>query len=95
MGDRTVHILHRTLSLERVSGALLYLLEVGGEVRILTAIDIVMPVGRLSKRHALLGGVSATILWEFTRHLLVWYFSTISQATVVCGSLTTAILAML
>ena len=29
------------------------------------------------------------------RHLLVWYFSTISQATVVYGSLATAILAML
>lgn len=95
MGDQTVHILHRTLSLERVSGVLLYLLGVGGEVCILTAIYIVMPVGRLSKKHALLGGISATLLWEITRHLLVWYFTTISQATVVYGSLTTAILAML
>jgi membrane protein len=95
MGDQSVHILHRTLSLERVSGALLYLLGVGGELGILTAIYIVMPVGRLSKKHALLGGISATILWEITRHLLVWYFTTISQATVVYGSLTTAILAML
>ena len=94
MGDQTVNILHRTLSLERVSGVLLYLLGVSGEVCILTAIYIVMPVGRLSKTHALLGGISATILWEITRHLLVWYFSTISHATVVYGSLTTAILAM-
>lgn len=95
MGDQTVHILHRTLSLERVSGVLLYLLGVGGEVCILTAIYIVMPVGRLSKKHALIGGICATLLWEITRHLLVWYFTTISQATVVYGSLTTAILAML
>lgn len=95
MSDQTVHILHRTLSLERVSSALLYLLGVAGEVGILTAIYIVMPVGRLSMKHALLGGISATILWEITRHLLVWYFTTISQATVVYGSLTTAILAML
>jgi membrane protein len=95
MGDQSVYILHRTLSLEGVSAALLYLLGVGGEVCILTAIYIVMPVGRLSIKHALLGGISATILWEITRHLLVWYFSTISLATVVYGSLTTAILAML
>lgn len=95
MGDQSVHILHRTLSLQRVSGALLYLLGVAGELGILTAIYIVMPVGRLSKKHALLGGISATVLWEITRHLLVWYFTTISQATVVYGSLTTAILAML
>lgn len=95
MGDQTVHILHRTLSLERVSSFLLYLLGVGGEVCMLTAIYIVMPVGRLSKKHALIGGISATLLWEITRHLLVWYFTTISQANVVYGSLTTAILAML
>lgn len=95
MGDQTVHILQRTLSLERVSGVLLYLLGVFGEVGILTAIYIVMPVGRLSRKHALLVGVSATILWEITRHLLVWYFASMSQATVVYGSLTTAILAML
>jgi uncharacterized BrkB/YihY/UPF0761 family membrane protein len=25
------------------------------------------------------------------RHLLVWYFATLSQVSVVCGSLTTAI----
>lgn len=95
MGDQTVYILHRTLSLERFSGVLLYLLGVFGEVCILTAIYMVMPVGRLSLKHAFLGGISAAILWEITRHLLVWYFASMSQATVVYGSLTTAILAML
>ena len=36
---------------------------------------MVMPVGQLSLRHALIGGITATLLWEVTRHLLVWYFA--------------------
>jgi uncharacterized BrkB/YihY/UPF0761 family membrane protein len=54
-----------------------------------------MPVGTLSWRHALIGGVTAALLWEVTRHLLVWYFSTLSQVNVVYGSLTTAIVVLL
>jgi YihY family inner membrane protein len=82
-------------SLLDLSDYLLYLLGVGGEILILTAIYLVMPVGRLSLRHALIGGVTAGLLWEVTRHLLVWYYGTMSQVRVVYGSLTTAILVML
>src|SRR5437016_3542432 len=56
---------------------------------------LVMPVGRLSIRHALIGGVAAGLLWEITRHLLVWYYGTISQIQVVYGSLTAAIAVLL
>ena len=66
-----------------------------GEIFLLTAVYLVMPVGRLSFRHALLGGTAAALLWEITRHILVWYFSTMSQIQVVYGSLTTAIAALL
>ena len=82
-------------SLGDLSDYLLYLLGVGGEILILTAIYLVMPVGRLSLRHALIGGVTAGLLWEVTRHLLVWYYGTMSQVRIVYGSLTTAILVML
>jgi membrane protein len=61
----------------------------------LTAIYLVMPVGRLSLRHALIGGIAAGLLWEITRHTLVWYYSTISQIQVVYGSLTTSIVVLL
>ena len=61
----------------------------------LTSVYMVMPVGRLSWRHALIGGVTAAVLWEITRHVLVWYFSTLSQVNVVYGSLTTAIVVLL
>jgi membrane protein len=82
-------------SLGDLSNRLLYLVGVVGEILILTAIYLVMPVGRLSLRHALIGGVTAALLWEITRHLLTWYYDNMSQVRVVYGSLTTAILAML
>lgn len=82
-------------SLEDLSDYLLYLLGVAGEILVLTAIYLVMPVGRLSWRHALIGGVVAGLLWEATRHVLVWFYGTISQIQVVYGSLTTAIAVLL
>ncbi len=95
MGEESVQFLGREWSLEGVSGLLLYLLGLAGEIFVLTSVYMVMPVGRLSLRHALLGGVTAALLWEITRHVLVWYFSTLSQVNVVYGSLTTAIVVLL
>ena len=95
IGAARVDVLGRSWSLVGVSGVLLYLLGLAGEIFVLTSIYLVMPVGRLSLRHALLGGVTAALLWEVTRHLLVWYFATLSQVSVVYGSLTTAIAVLL
>jgi membrane protein len=95
MAQERVGILGHSWSLGRVSSLLLYLLGVGGEILVLTSIYLVMPVGRLSLRHALIGGVTAALLWELTRHVLVWYFATLSQVGVVYGSLTTAIVVLL
>ena len=66
-----------------------------GEIFLLTSIYMVMPVGRLSWTHALIGGATAALLWELTRRVLVWYFATLSQVSVVYGSLTTAIVVLL
>jgi membrane protein len=74
---------------------LLYLLGFCGEVFVLASIYLVMPVGRPSVRHALLGAVVAAVLWELTRHVLVWYFATLTQISTVYGSLTTAIAVLL
>ena len=95
MGEDGVDFLGRHWSLGSVSGVLLYLLGFAGEVFILSGIYLVMPVGRLSLRHALIGGVTAAVLWEATRHVLVWYLGHISQVSVVYGSLTTAIVVLL
>jgi membrane protein len=95
IGEESVDFLGREWSLQGVSGALLYLLGVAGEIFVLTSVYLVMPVGRLRWRHALIGGVTAALLWEITRHVLLWYFSTLSQVSVVYGSLTTAIVVLL
>ncbi|MGA7540045.1 MAG: YihY/virulence factor BrkB family protein [Steroidobacteraceae bacterium] len=94
IGAKSVDFLGVSWSLHGVSGVLLYLLGVFGEIFVLTSIYLVMPVGPLSWRHALIGSVTATVLWEITRHLLVWYFGTLSQLGVVYGSLTTAIVVL-
>jgi YihY family inner membrane protein len=95
LGEKSVDFLGLQWSLSGFSGVLLYLLGLTGEVLLLTSLYMVMPVGRLQWRHALLGGVTAALLWELTRHLLVWYFSTLSQVGLVYGSLTTSILVLL
>jgi len=94
-GSESIDLLGQSLSLGRLSGFLLYVIGVTGEILIITSIYMVMPVGRLSWRLALLGGVTATVLWEITRHLLVWYFSTLSRVGEVYGSLTTSIVVLL
>ncbi len=94
LGQEHVELFGYSWSLGGVSGALLYLLGLLGEILVLTSIYLVMPVGRLSLSHALVGGVTAALLWELARHVLVWYFSTLSQVNVVYGSMTTAIVVM-
>ena len=95
VGKESVELFGRQLSLSGFSGLLLYLLGFAGEVFVLTSVYLVLPAGRLAWRHALIGGVTAAILWEITRHVLVWYFATLSQVTIVYGSLTTAIVVLL
>ena len=46
-------------------------------------------------RHALIGGVAATLSWEVIRHALVWYFARLSMVNLVSGSLATAIIVLL
>jgi len=94
IGQDSVRLFGTEWSLQGFSGVLLYLLGFVGEVFVLSSVYMVMPVGRLVWRHALIGGATAAVLWEITRHLLVWYFSTLSQVSVVYGSLTTAIVVL-
>lgn len=74
---------------------MLYLIGVAVEILALTSIYMVMPVKRPSWRLAFVGGVTAALLWEITRHVLVWFFATLSQVNMVYGSLATAIIILL
>jgi membrane protein len=84
-----------TLGLEGMSGVVLYILGILGEVLLLTSLYLVMPVGRITFRRALIGGVAATILWEITRRVLVWYYTVISMVNLIYGSFATAVVALL
>lgn len=83
------------LSLEGTSGVALHILGITGEVLMLTSIYLVMPVMPITFRHALIGGVAATILWEIVRRALVWYYSVISMVNTIYGSFATAVVALL
>ena len=54
-----------------------------------------MPIRRVRPSHALIGGFTATALWEIVRHILVWYFTTLSKASIVYGSFATAVIMLL
>ena len=96
ISDNQRVLLGRGLSLDRLSVVLLYLIGVVGLILVLTSIYLVMPPrGRVRPRHALVGGIAVGLLWEATRHILVWYFSTLSVVGVVYGSLATTIVGLL
>jgi membrane protein len=83
------------IDMSTTTATVLYLLGVIGEVLLLTSVYLVMPVGRLAWSHAIIGGIVATLLWEITRHILVWYFSTLSFVSVIYGSLATTVIILL
>ena len=93
-GEKLV-ILGHSWSLSGISRWLIYVAGVLGEILLISAIYYFMPVGRLPAQHALIGGASAGLLWELIRHALGWYLGTLSQVSVVYGSLTTAIIVLL
>lgn len=91
----TVHMFGEAYSLGGTARWVMYFIGIFGEVLLLTSLYLVMPVGRLAVHHALIGGVTATILWELTRHFLVWYFSTLSLVNLVYGTFAAAIIILL
>jgi YihY family inner membrane protein len=95
VGRSSVHVMGRAWSLAALSRTLLHALGLAGSVLMLTALYMVLPVRRVTFRRALLGGAAATALWELVRHVLVWYFQTLSLVNVVYGSLATTIIVLL
>lgn len=91
----TFAFLYWNWALNGMTKIILYVFGVIGLILMLTSIYMVMPVGKLSFKHALIGSISATFLWEIARHILVWYFSTLSMVNMVYGSMTSAIVVLL
>jgi YihY family inner membrane protein len=95
LGRTSIALLGHAWSLARLSHTLLYLLGIAGSTLMLTALYLVLPARRVTFRRALIGGVAATVLWEIVRHVLIWYFRTLSLVNVVYGSLATTVIVLL
>lgn len=95
LGDENLVLLGYSWSLGGVSRMLIGSAGIVAEILLISAIYYFMPVGGLTAKHALIGGTTAGLLWELIRHILSWYFASLSQVSVVYGSLTTAIVVML
>ncbi len=74
---------------------LIYLTGLLGLVLLFTLFYKLMPVAKISFRRALAGGLTATILWEVVRYLLVVYYTKVSMVNVVYGSMATIIIVLL
>jgi YihY family inner membrane protein len=92
---RTLVLFGESWSLSGAGRWLMYAVGVLGEVLLFTSLYLVMPVGKLSLRHALVGGVTAALLWELTRHLLLWYLANVSIVSLVYGTFAAAIVILL
>lgn len=76
-------------------GKFIYGVGLLGLVLLFTLFYKIMPVAKISFRRALAGGLTATILWEIVRHVLVSYYATISIVNVIYGSMATIIIVLL
>jgi len=95
LGRSSVLVLGHAWSLARLSRTLLHGLGMAGSALMLTALYMVLPARRVTFRRAFVGGAAATVLWEVVRHVLVWYFRTLSLVNVVYGSLATTVIVLL
>ena len=75
-------------------GLIIYLSGVLGMVLLFTLFYKILPVAKVSFRRALAGGLTAAILWEITRHLLVAYYTKVSIVNVLYGSMATIIIVL-
>jgi membrane protein len=84
-----------SLNLGGTTGVALYILGIVGEVMLFTSIYLVMPVVRVRFSYALIGGITAAVLWEITRRVLVWYYAAVSMVNVIYGSIAITVVALL
>ena len=76
-------------------GHLIYLTGLLGLVLLFSLFYKIMPVAKIPFRRALAGGLTATLLWELVRHLLVSYYTQISIVNVLYGSMATIVVVLL
>lgn len=66
-----------------------------GLVLLFAGVYSALPVGRISRRLAFIGGLCAAILWKVVGLLLSTYFATLSMVNLLYGSLATVVVVLL
>ena len=78
-----------------IVGLAVYLLGLIGEFFLFTSVYLVMPAVRVKFRYALVGGLTAMLLWEISRRVLVWYYGALSMVNLIYGPIALVIGALL
>lgn len=91
----TFRLLGLRVPLQEVTAMVIHLLALLALVLLFSALYIVLPTSRVRTRRALIGGVTATVLWEGTRLVLAWFFTNVSLVSVVYGSLATMVILLI
>jgi YihY family inner membrane protein len=95
LGERSVRIFGVGRSLAMPVAWILGVLNFVGLVVAFAAIYHVLPVVRISIRRALVGGLTAAVLWRAVARFLVYFFTNVSMANVIYGSLASAVITLL
>lgn len=83
---RGLQMLGRHWTVPDATGAVLHYGGTAGLAALFAAIYWIMPTVRVPPRHALVGGITAAILWELVRRTMVWYFANVSMVNTIYGS---------
>ena len=70
-------------------------LGLSSETLLFMSFYLVMPVGKTPLKHALLGGFSAALMWEFTRQMLTLWYGNISNVNMIYGTFASVVLLLL
>jgi YihY family inner membrane protein len=95
LGLGSVRIFGGTFSLAYGASLLLRLAGFLGLVVLLAGLYRVLPVGKISMRHALVGGLCAAVLWRVAGMIMAYYFTNLSTVNLVYGSLATVVVVLL
>jgi YihY family inner membrane protein len=92
--SRHLTFLGWSLNFGGATSVALHILGIVGEVLMLSSIYLVMPVVRVRFRHALIGGLTAAVLWEIIRRVTVYYYTVVSMVNVIYGSMAITMVAL-
>ena len=95
LATRNLKLFGWTVSMAEAPRLGLYVLGLVGLSLLFTSIYKVLPVIEIKFNRALVGGITAAILWDIVRRILGWYFQSISLVGIIYGSLATVIIVLL